>query len=465
MHDLETLRSGGYIAAGLTQFKLTCPLATFPEEILELGDTLSGLDLSGTGLSSLPATLGSALPNLKIAYFSNCNFRAFPEALGSCPKLEIVNFRSNVMQQIPEDALPPSLRVLGLTDNRLTRLPSSIGRCSRLQKCMLAGNQLRDLPPEMAQCQKLTMLRLSSNLLEALPAWLLSLPELAFLSFASNPCASPTTNGVHTRPGLVDIPWRMLEVSRETPSNTLHGLWRMSPDFSERVAIKLFRGPITDVGCPADEMVAWLAAGAHENLMTVMGRIKGHPDEDVDPTFQGGIVTQRITSEYAPLSEYGRQDGPGPDQDGGGGGNARRLSIRTALAMLTGLANVMTFLHARGIAHGHLIKERIIASADNGHAMLADFATATIYGRGPAGEYHESIEKIEVRAFGLLLGDVLEFAKCDEADAAVERELRRLYERCMDPEVEDRSTFDYVKFRLEWTMGWRPMPAARMSDL
>src|SRR5689334_1730911 len=119
MHDFETLRSGGYRSAGLTQLKLRCPLASFPEEILALGDTLEHLDLSGTGLSSLPADLGSALPNLKTALFSNCKFTVFPRELASCAKLQTVAFRSNGVQEIPEEALPRRLCELILTNNHL----------------------------------------------------------------------------------------------------------------------------------------------------------------------------------------------------------------------------------------------------------------------------------------------------------------------------------------------------------
>ncbi len=101
--------------------------------------TLEQLDLSGTGLSSLPEDVGLRLPNLKIAFFSNCNFKVFPKQLAACPQLEMVAFRSNGMAEIPEDAFPPRLRWLILTDNNVATLPASIGRCSRLQKCMLAG--------------------------------------------------------------------------------------------------------------------------------------------------------------------------------------------------------------------------------------------------------------------------------------------------------------------------------------
>ena len=163
MHDLEILKSGGYRAAGLTELRLACPLAEFPEEILELGDTLEKLDLSGTGLSSLPASFGSALPNLKTVLFSHCKFRVFPRELATCPNLETAVFRSNGMEEVPQDALPSSLRSLILTNNHLTYLPASIGRCVHLQECMLAGNQLRELPAEMASCKQLQLLRLSST--------------------------------------------------------------------------------------------------------------------------------------------------------------------------------------------------------------------------------------------------------------------------------------------------------------
>ena len=153
MHDLETLRGGGYKGAGLSKLKLTCPLDTFLSEILDLGETLEQLDLSGTGLSSLPQDFGPRLPNLKVAFFSQCNFITFPKELAACPQLEMVAFRGNGMKTVPEDALPPRLRWLILTDNRLSSLPDSIGRCERLQKCMLAGNRLKTLPDHMSACK------------------------------------------------------------------------------------------------------------------------------------------------------------------------------------------------------------------------------------------------------------------------------------------------------------------------
>ncbi|AEO64739.1 uncharacterized protein THITE_2111033 [Thermothielavioides terrestris NRRL 8126] len=525
MHDIETLKRGGYRDAGLTELRLACPLSTFPEEILQLGATLKQLDLSGTGLSSLPANLGVALPNLKIALFSACNFRVFPRELASCPNLETVAFPHNGMEEIPEDAFPPRLRWLILTGNRLTSLPSSIGRCQNLQRCMLAGNQLRALPAEMARCKRLALLRISANRIEALPAWLFTLPELAFLSFASNPCAAPPpVNGVVTAPGLADIAWSDLEVKRtlgaDASGTTFEALWHQSPHYAEEVAIKLFRGSLTNDGRPADEMAVWLAAGAHESLITVLGRIHGHPDEDDTTTsadtreeaaaaagpFQGGIVLQQVPAGYAALGEppspsaeisstdrtserFPPRPPPPPPPPPAAAAAPRGpsgLSIACALSMLTGLAGALAHLHARGLAHGDVSAHNVLASRADAHALLAGFAAATVdYRRarvrgniddddGAGAGARCEMERIEVLAFAHLLEYVLGLAAADAAgggggggggggagaegrEEEVRKGLWELHARCAVAEVAARPLFEEVVEVLEGMMGWRGM--------
>ncbi|GAB1319736.1 Protein kinase domain-containing protein [Madurella fahalii] len=460
MHDLEVLKSGGYRGTGLRQLKLTCPLASFPDEILELGDTLEQLDLSGTGLCSVPANFGSALPNLKVAFFSDCKFKVFPKELAACATPETVAFRHNGMDGIPEEAFPPRLRWLILTDNRITSLPASIGRCDRLQKCMLASNRLRELPPEMARCTRLGLLRLGANCFETLPEWLFTLPELAFLSFAGNPCALPTVNGVRTSPGLASIDWADLEVQQALDEGvsgiTFQGLWKQSPQYAEEVAIKLFRGPLTSDGSPADEMTAWLAAGAHESLVTVLGRIHGHPDAEVPAPernqLQGGIVMQLIPPHYAVLGQPPSLVTCTRDLFRGD----TSLSASCVLSMLTGIAGAAAHIHARGISHGDLYAHNILASSEDAHALMGGFGAATIYGHGPAREC--GIEKLEVLAFAHLVEDMLGLIKEDgEQSAEQQRGLWNLHARCAAPTVGTRPCFGEVLEELEGMIGWRGM--------
>ncbi|KAK0708589.1 hypothetical protein B0H67DRAFT_495680 [Lasiosphaeris hirsuta] len=462
MQYLQVLQDGGYKGAGLTKFKLSCPLTEFPREILELGESLEQLDLSGTGLSSLPANLGSSLPNLRIAFFSNCNFTIFPKELATCPNLEMVAFRGNAMVEIPEDALPLRLRWLILTGNRITTLPASIGQCTRLQKCMIAGNQLRSLPAEMARCTKLGLLRLSANQFSAIPQWLFTLPELAFLSFAGNPCSAPLSNGtLTTLPfGLFNIPWPSLTVQhvlgRGASGVISQALWEQSPGaLAEEVAIKLFHGALTSDGTPADEMAACLAAGAHESLISILGRITGHPDEENEMgAFQGGIVMQLVPEQYRVLGQPPSMASCTRDCFEG----EAAVGAACALSMLAGVAGAAGHLHRKGIAHGDLYAHNILASRADAHALLGDFGAATVYGKASAAVPEGAMERLEVLAFAHLVEDVLGLVREEEGEEEqLRKRLQELQAKCAVADVEARATFEEIAQELEDMMGWRGM--------
>src|SRR5476649_2601056 len=145
-HTLEELRAGRL--TGIRRLTLSCGLTSFPSEIYELADTLEILDLSGNALSSLPDDL-PRLHKLRVVFCSANQFTTLPVVLGACPALTMIGFKSNQIREVPAAALPPDLRWLILTDNRVEELPAAIGRCGQLQKLMLAGNRLSALPREL----------------------------------------------------------------------------------------------------------------------------------------------------------------------------------------------------------------------------------------------------------------------------------------------------------------------------
>ncbi len=441
IQTVKELRAGEY--HGIKRLRLiSCGLAEFPKEILDLSDSLEVLDLSGNPLSELPEDL-HRLHSLKIAFFSDCKFTVFPKQLAQCPSLEMVAFRGNGMTTIPEDAFPPQLRWLILTNNSIGCLPKSIGQCHRLQKAMLAGNQLATLPDEMRNCQRLGLLRISANQITDLPNWLFDMPELAFLSFAGNPCAP----SFEDNPVLDNIAWSdlaVMEILGQGASGIIsRGTWSSKPrvvSSDNAVAIKIFKGDVTSDGSPADEMNACITAGSHPNLIDPLGKIHGHPEG------KSGLVLQLISPHYKnlglpPSLQSCTRDSFAPD---------RVLTIDQCRAILQSVSSAAAHLHARGIAHGDLYAHNILID-DAGNALLGDFGAATVYRSSHAQA--EVIERLEALAFGHLIEDMLSLL-----DPQVLRgkwrildELYRLHCWCTKPVVKDRPSFVEI-CRLLWRL-------------
>ena len=294
---LDQLRSHQLI--GTQRLDLAAGLTTFPEEILDLADSLEILDLSNNALTTLPDSFAQ-LHNLRIAFFNNNAFETLPEVLGHCPRLSMIGFKANQIATVPGASLPPTTRWLILTDNQITTLPDAIGALPALQKLMLAGNQLRTLPDSLAACQQLELIRIAANQLDALPPWLLTLPRLSWLAYAGNPFC--TALGKADSVPLPQIPWADLtlaEVLGQGASGIIsRGVWRQSqaiPAGETAVAIKLFKGAITSDGLPADEMRACIAAGAHPNLIGPLGQVVDHPEQ------KNGLVLPLIPPTYRVL--------------------------------------------------------------------------------------------------------------------------------------------------------------------
>ena len=398
--DLAGVRTVRLPAAGLT---------AFPAEIFGLADTLEVLDLSGNALSALPDDLGR-LKSLRVLFCSGNPFATLPPALGDCAALSQVGFRGCGLSEVPGEALPPALRWLTLTDNRIARLPDALGHRPRLQKLMLSGNRLRSLPQSLAGCENLELIRLAANRLDALPAWLPALPGLAWTSWAGN-----AFEGDAPRSAAPAIPFADLDpgpLLGEGTSGRVHSaLWR-SGTTRQAVALKLFKGTMTSDGLPEREMEACLAAGAHQNLTGALGRITGHPDG------ADGLVMPLLPPDWRVLA--------GPPSLASCSRDvydpALRLAPAALLRLVRGIAAGLAHLHARGLLHGDVYGHNILWDAATGAAALSDFGAASVLPDGPAGA---ALQRIEVRAFGLLLGEVLDRASADFSDAAGLRGLAR----------------------------------------
>jgi len=435
METLNELRSGQL--AGSKRLKLECGLTQFPSEVFALADSLEILDLSNNHLRALPDEF-ERLKHLKIVFFTNNDFEEIPEVMRQCLDLKMVSFKSNQVANVGEHALPLSIRWLILTDNKIEKLPASLGSLSHLQKLMLAGNRLQSLPESMASCLKLELIRLSANQLQVLPSWLFTLPRLSWLAYAGNPLCSANATA---KPVLPDIDWAELtlgETLGQGASGVIYkGIWTTKLAQKE-VAIKIFKGEITSDGLPGDEMGASLAAGCHDNLVNVLGKLSNGPQE------KQGLVFSFIPPDYKNLGEPPDFDTCTRDTYS----TNASFSLPVILRITIGIASAAAHLHAKGIMHGDLYPHNILVD-ETGNSLLGDFGAASFYDPSDV-VIGQALERLEVRAFGCLLEDMLDRCTLQEESEytwAVES-LRCLQQDCLKQVLSQRPQFTEIGERL-----------------
>ncbi|MNQ60986.1 putative E3 ubiquitin-protein ligase ipaH4.5 [compost metagenome] len=440
MHTLEQLRAGEL--CGARHLKLAENLTVFPPEILSLKETLEVLDLTGNDLDRLPDELAE-FTRLRIIFCSENRFTELPEVLGRCPALTMVGFKANRIATVPAVSLPAGLRWLILTDNAIEQLPDELGQCTALQKLMLSGNRLRELPASLANCQHLELLRIAANRLEALPDWLLGLPRLAWLAYAGNPFSDEQERRLGETATAAEIPWQALTLGEQLgqgASGVIHSAALRSDEGTQGVAVKLFKGAMTSDGLPRCEMAVSLAAGRHPNLIGVAGRVSGHPSG------MPALVMTLIDPGFVNLAGPPSLDSCTRDV------YPADLTFTPAalLAMAQGVASAALHLHGRGILHGDLYAHNLLHSLlhsvqEQGRVLLGDFGAASCYD-GADRERAARLERLEVRAFGCLLEELL--ARCHPRDEALGA-LHSLAEACLLEAVLQRPSFAEILARID----------------
>ena len=430
MHTLAQLRAGEL--SGVTRLDLAEGLTEFPREIFDLADSLEVLNLSGNALSALPEDL-HRLTRLRVLFCSDNRFTELPACLGQCAALTMVGFKANRIAHVPGAALPPLLRWLILTDNCIESLPSELGERPQLQKLMLAGNRLQALPESLGNCHRLELIRIAANQLTGLPQWLLALPSLSWLAYAGNPLETEADAAALDATPRID--WSALHLEKklgEGASGVIHQAnWQSADQPAMPVAVKLYKGEMTSDGSPLHEMNACISAGLHPNLIRVEGRIVDHPQQTA------GLVMRLIAPTYRNLAGLPSLASCSRDVYADDQG----FSATVALRIASGIASVAAHLHRHGITHGDLYGHNIMWN-EQGECLLGDFGAASFHA---TDDSHESraLQRIEVRAFGILLGELLEridSGLSDEQRGALE-DLQR---RCCQPPVLERPGFDEV---------------------
>jgi hypothetical protein len=420
---LNQLKSGKL--NGATTFKYSGNLIELPDELYTIADTLEVLDLSGNKLSNLPDDF-TRFKKLKIVFFSDNLFTEFPEVLGKCSQLEMIGFKANKINTIEENTIPINCRWLILTNNQISKLPNSIGNCSKLQKVMLAGNKLIFLPDAMSACKNIELLRISANELNKIPDWLFSLPRLSWLALAENPCSKM----LKAKYDLTKISWGEIKLNEKLGEGA-SGIISKAKLKEKEVAVKIFKDGITSDGLPETEMQACVVAGKHSNLTKVLGIIENHIEK------RNGLVLELIPPEYRNLGNPPSFETCTRDTFD----ENIRFTISEILQISLGIASAMVHLHNNGIMHGDLYAHNILINK-KANPLLGDFGAATIYDIN--SPFAINYEKTDVRAFGCLLEDLLKLSFDKNKHTQLLNELEILKTNCLDSESKKRPTFSSI---------------------
>lgn len=425
MNTLDELTSGQL--AGATHIKLACELETFPQELFALAETLEVLDLTDNKLSSLPENFG-AFKKLKILFLSNNHFTEVPTVLSHCPKLSMIGIRNNHISTFKENALPLSTRWLILTDNALTTLPNSMGDLPLLQKCMLSGNRLTKLPESMSKCHNLELLRIAVNQFSTLPTFLLNLPKLSWLAYGGNPFCAKHPN---CDTPLKELAWEKLKL-KEVLGEGASGLISKAIVDGKEVAVKVFKGDITSDGLPEEEMDINISLGRHKHLVDVLARVTGHP-EGKDVLMLELIPPHFFNLGLPPTLETCSRD-VYPE--------GFTLTLTDTRNILQSVADACVHMHAHGIMHGDFYAHNIMIDTE-GNSILGDFGGASYFEPSEV-EVRNGLERLEVRAFGCLMGELLEVSKTDIAKTTVRKTLIDLQDKCLATPNSTRPLFKEI---------------------
>ena len=370
---------------GARHIRISDGLSEFPRALFELANTLEILDLSNNQLSSLPANL-PRLHKLRILFASNNPFTELPTVLGQMPALEMVGFKACRIAQVPESSLPPRLRWLILTDNRMQQLPESIGRCARLQKLMLSCNQLSCLPASLVNCKKLELLRIASNCFEQLPALIFGLPALAWLALAGNPITQKSELLALDTKALEPIFYQNLQRHELLGEGASGHIYRASHG-DQTIALKLFKAAFTSDGTPQSELAAGLAAGQHPHLLTPLAAVQNMPTEQL------AMALPLLDADMRPLAGPPSFESCTRDVYAAG----LRISAPVAAQLIESLRAAVAHLHQRGVLHGDLYAHNTLCNLQTGHAVLSDFGAAALLHDLPEMQKAQ-LQQIELRA-------------------------------------------------------------------
>jgi internalin A len=136
------------------------------------------LDLTGLGLTEMPAALGE-LRQLQVLSLRNNELQIIPAILGKLKQLQKLDLASNQLREVNTVLCSlQQLREINLYGNQLYKVPVALCTLRKLRELILGGNQLRAVSNALRNFQHLQSLWLNGNPLREVPTILRELKQL-----------------------------------------------------------------------------------------------------------------------------------------------------------------------------------------------------------------------------------------------------------------------------------------------
>jgi len=114
------------------------------------------------------------------------------------------------------------------------------------------------------------------------------------------------------------------------------------------------------------------------------------------------------------------------------------FDLAQVLRIAQGIASAARHLHGRGIMHGDLYGHNIL-HCSRGRALLGDFGAASMF--APETLAALALQRLEVRAFGILLEELIERCNVPVAGHSILDRLTDLRAACLSDEIAARPLF------------------------
>ena len=193
---------------------------------------------------------------------------------------------------------------------------------------------------------------------------------------------------------------------------------------------------MTSDGLPQDEMDINISMGKHENLVDVLAQVSNHSEG------KDGLMLELIPSRFFNLGLPPSLESCTRDVYP----NDFKLSTKAVLKILKGMASAAVHMHECGIMHGDFYAHNIMIDND-ANCILGDFGGASYY-EAEDFELNNSLEKLEVRAFGCLIEELLELSKLDNQDINIRDSLEQIQILCLKELPSERPLFKQIEKQL-----------------